>query len=100
MHGLDPRSYRMKYGMPRSQPLTARATTERRRQVVQATRPWEKTPMYRKGHVQNGTALPEPEVEAVQEPTEEPVAVTSVQPKRQRRTTSKQKTAGKTESAA
>ena len=44
-HGLDPRSYRMKYGIPRSQPLTARATTERRRQVAQAIRPWEKTPM-------------------------------------------------------
>jgi hypothetical protein len=56
--------------------------------------------MYRKGHVQNGAASPEPEVEAVQEQTEEPVAVTPVQPKRQRKATSKQKTAGKTKSAA
>jgi hypothetical protein len=56
--------------------------------------------MYRKRHAQNGAALPEPEAEAVQEPTEAPVAVTPVQPKRQRKATSKQKTAGKTKSAA
>ena len=31
MHGLDPRSYRTKYGIPRTQPLAARATTERRK---------------------------------------------------------------------
>jgi predicted transcriptional regulator len=99
-HGLDPRSYRMKYGMPRSQPLTARSTTERRRQVAQTIRPWEKAPMYRKGHGQNGAASPEPEAAAVQEQTEEPVAVTPVQPKRQRKATSKQKTAGKARSAA
>jgi predicted transcriptional regulator len=99
-HGLDPRSYRMKYGIPRSQPLTARATTERRRQVVQAVRPWEKTPTYVKGHAQNGAAWPEPEAEAVQEQTEEPVAATPGQSKRQRRTTSKPKTAAKTRSAA
>jgi hypothetical protein len=97
MHGLDPRSYRMKYGMPRSQPLTARATTERRRQVVQAVRPWEKAPTYIKGHTQNGAALPEPEAEAVQEQIDEPVAVTSARPKRQRKATSKRKTAGMTQ---
>ena len=99
-HGLDPRSYRMKYGIPQSQPLTASATTERRRQVVQAIRPWEKTLTYRKGHDQNGTVSPEPEAEAVQEKTEEPVVIAPVQPKRQRKTTSKRKTAGKTKSAA
>jgi predicted transcriptional regulator len=38
-HGLDTRSYRTKYGIPRSQPLAARETTARRRQVVQETRP-------------------------------------------------------------
>ena len=86
----------MKYGMPPSQPLTARATTERRRQVVQAVRPWEKKPMDRKGHARDESALPEPEAEAVQEQTEAPVAVIPGQPKRQRKTTSKQKTAGKT----
>jgi|SRR5688572_22666102 len=47
MHGLDIQSYRTKYGIPRTQPLAARATTERRRQVVQETRPWEKAPRYR-----------------------------------------------------
>jgi sRNA-binding protein len=41
-HGLDTRSYRTKYGIPPSQPLAARATTERRRQRVREIRPWEK----------------------------------------------------------
>lgn len=46
-HGLDARSYRDTYGIPRTQPLAARATTERRKQIVQQTRPWEKAPRYR-----------------------------------------------------
>jgi predicted transcriptional regulator len=83
-HGLDSRSYRTKHGIPRTQPLTARATTERRRQVVRETRPWEKTPMYRKGQARNGTASPEAETEAVHEEAEEPSVVAPVQPRRQR----------------
>jgi len=31
LHGLDARSYRRKFGIPATQPLTARATTARRR---------------------------------------------------------------------
>jgi sRNA-binding protein len=49
LHGLDTRSYRTKYGIPRTQPLAARATTDRRRQLVREIRPWEKAPAYRKG---------------------------------------------------
>jgi predicted transcriptional regulator len=45
-HDLEARSYRSKYGIPRTQPLAARDTTARRRQVVQAVRPWEKTRKY------------------------------------------------------
>jgi predicted transcriptional regulator len=45
-HDLDARSYRSKYGIPRTQSLAARDTTARRRQVVQASRPWEKTRRY------------------------------------------------------
>jgi predicted transcriptional regulator len=45
-HNLDGRLYREKYGIPRTLPLAARATTARRREVVQETRPWEKTPTY------------------------------------------------------
>lgn len=45
-HDLDGRSYRLKYGIPRAQPLAARATTARRQQVAQDIRPWEKTPRY------------------------------------------------------
>jgi predicted transcriptional regulator len=44
IHGLDGRSYRMKYGIPNTQPLSARSTLDRRRQVVQQTRPWKKSP--------------------------------------------------------
>ena len=49
LHGLDTRSYRTKYGIPPTQPLAARATTERRRQLMRERRPWEKAPAYRKG---------------------------------------------------
>jgi len=43
-HGLDGRSYRLKYGIPRTQPLSAKATTTKRREVAQAIKPWEQTP--------------------------------------------------------
>ena len=45
-HDMNARSYRRKYGIPQKQSLAARDTTARRRQVVQKTRPWEKTPRY------------------------------------------------------
>jgi predicted transcriptional regulator len=45
-HDLDAQSYRAKYGIPRSQPLAAKATTALRQQVVQETRPWEKAPRF------------------------------------------------------
>jgi predicted transcriptional regulator len=41
-HDLDPRSYRDKYGIPRSQALAARASTARRKQLAMAIRPWER----------------------------------------------------------
>ena len=47
-HDLDPRTYRQKFGIPATQPLSAKATTEMRRQVVQQIRPWEKAPTYAK----------------------------------------------------
>jgi predicted transcriptional regulator len=49
-HDLDPRTYRQQFGIPRSQPLSAKETTALRRRVVQAIRPWEKTPTYLKTH--------------------------------------------------
>jgi predicted transcriptional regulator len=45
-HDLDGRLYRAKYGIPRTQPLAARATTARRREIVQQSRPWETAPAY------------------------------------------------------
>ncbi len=40
-HGLNPRSYRHKYGMPLEQALSAREVTVRRRQLAKDIRPWE-----------------------------------------------------------
>lgn len=40
-HDLNPRSYRMKYGIPSSQSLSARDATARRRELAQQVRPWE-----------------------------------------------------------
>jgi predicted transcriptional regulator len=96
-HRLDPRLYRLKYAIPTTQPLVARATTERRRQVVRATRPWEKAPTFIKGQTRISHPSPEPEAEALHEQTEAPTAAAPVQPKRQRKTTPK-KTARKTRS--
>jgi len=47
-HDLDPKSYRQQFGIPMSQPLSAKATTALRRQVVNETRPWEKAPTFKK----------------------------------------------------
>jgi len=49
-HGLDGRSYRIKYGIPRAQPLAAKATTVKRKEIVQRSRPWEKAPTFLKAH--------------------------------------------------
>ena len=87
-HGLDPRSYRRKYGIPRTQPLTARNTTRRRRQVVQTVRPWEKAPAYLNAQARDGHASPEPDAEGRSEEVEEPSA--PARPKRQRNTSPKQ----------
>jgi predicted transcriptional regulator len=57
-HGLDARSYRTKYDIPRSQPLAARETTVRRQQIVRETRPWEKAPTFRKRQEQKETEAP------------------------------------------
>jgi predicted transcriptional regulator len=40
-HDLDPRSYRDKYGIPRTQALSARTITAHRRQLAYRIRPWE-----------------------------------------------------------
>ncbi len=40
-HDLNPRSYRVKYGMPGTQTLSAREVTARRRELAQQIRPWE-----------------------------------------------------------
>jgi predicted transcriptional regulator len=49
-HGLDGRSYREKYGIPRTHPLAAKETTALRKVIVQRSKPWEKAPTYVKAH--------------------------------------------------
>ena len=38
----------LKYGIPRTQSLAAKAITARRKALVQRSRPWEKAPMFLK----------------------------------------------------
>ena len=45
-HALDGRSYRAKYGIPRTQALAAKETTARRKEIVQSSKPWEKAPTF------------------------------------------------------
>jgi predicted transcriptional regulator len=45
-HELDARLYRAKYGIPRTQPLSARSVTAMRKTIAQKVRPWEKTSTY------------------------------------------------------
>ena len=44
IHDLDPRTYRVKYNIPRTQSLSARDVTARRRELAQQIRPWELAP--------------------------------------------------------
>ncbi len=59
-HGLDARTYRVRYGIPRTQPLSAKDTTAMRKKIVQQSRPWEKAPTYIKAqgrkNAESGTA--------------------------------------------
>jgi hypothetical protein len=45
-HGLDGKAYRVKYGIPRAQPLAAKDTTAKRKAIVQNSRPWERAPTF------------------------------------------------------
>ena len=53
-HNLDPRSYRAKYGIPRTQALSARAITAHRRQLAHRIRPWELAHATKEEHASNG----------------------------------------------
>jgi predicted transcriptional regulator len=55
-HNLDARTYRAKYGIPRTQPLSARATAAKRRQIAAEVKPWEKAPTYVKAQQEKAAA--------------------------------------------
>ena len=57
-HDLDPRTYRQRFGIPRTQALSAKETTALRRRVVQNIRPWEKAPTYVKAQQPAPAARP------------------------------------------
>lgn len=56
-HDLTSRTYRDKYGIPRAQSLAAKETTARRKQIVQQSKPWEKTATYMKSQHQNDNGV-------------------------------------------
>jgi predicted transcriptional regulator len=56
-HGLDGRSYRAKYNIPRTQPLAAKETTLKRKEIVQRSRPWEKAPTFVKAQKKTQKAV-------------------------------------------
>jgi predicted transcriptional regulator len=95
-HGLDSCTYRAQYGIPQTQALAARATTERRRQIVREVRPWENSPHYRKKQARNGHPSPELVAEEARAETEETVADVGSPP--QRKTTPKKRASRKTRS--
>lgn len=58
-HDLNPRTYRVQFGIPRLQPLSAKETTAMRKKIVRQSRPWEKAPTFMKAKREgttNGTA--------------------------------------------
>jgi len=57
-HGLDGRSYRVKYGIPRTQSLAAKEITSRRKEIVQRSRPWEKAPTFVKAQKKKREQVP------------------------------------------
>ena len=94
MHGLDARSYRVKYDIPRTASLTARQATARRREIVRQTRPWENAPTFLKGkeRVREEEAAAEA-ARAAREVAPAPTA--EVSPLTQERKTAPKKTARK-----
>jgi predicted transcriptional regulator len=55
-HGLDSRLYRLKHDIPQNQPLAARATAAKRRQIAAEVKPWEQSPTYKKAQEKAATA--------------------------------------------
>jgi predicted transcriptional regulator len=94
-HGLDGRSYRATYGIPRTQSLAAKTTTARRREIAQETRLWEKTPTFRKGHerVREEETAPE-EARAASEAAKASAVAAPAPAKRARKTTRKKRSEG------
>ena len=98
-HGLVGQSYRVKYGIPRTQSLAARETTARRQQIAQERRPWEKTPRFIQAQARDGKAVSEPEAQAPRAAAEAPTAEAPAPAKRARKTAPKKTTRKKSSQA-
>jgi predicted transcriptional regulator len=59
-HNLDQRAYRAKYGIPRTQPLTAKVVSAQRKQLAQQSRPWENAPGYLKAQARQAAVHARP----------------------------------------
>lgn len=46
LHGLNARTYRLKYGIPKNQLLAAREAAAKQREMLQRIRPWEYAPAF------------------------------------------------------
>ena len=46
LHGLNAHTYRLKYGIPKNQPLAAREAAAKQREMLQRIRPWEHAPAF------------------------------------------------------
>lgn len=56
IHDMDGRTYRQKYGIPRTQSLSAREVHAKRQAIVQRVKPWEKSPTNQKAQAKAATA--------------------------------------------
>jgi predicted transcriptional regulator len=88
LHGLDGRSYRAKYSIPRTQSLAAKEITARRRKITQEMRPWEKTLRHRRAQERDGKA-PAEEARAASEAAKTPAAEAPTTAKRARKSAPK-----------
>lgn len=55
LHSLDAKAYRIKYGIPRTQPLSSRQATARRREIAHQIRPWKRAALKRESAKVNRT---------------------------------------------
>jgi len=79
-HGLDKKSYKGKYGIPRAQRLVATAVTERRRQLAEERGLGQQLAEARRKRAEKSKAKPKPKKQPVRR-TKAPVVESPLEPK-------------------